>query len=327
MNSELALCYYPTQIALVDDNSHFLLALTLHMEKQFSCCTFSDPHAALKFANRGNERKPKVPPNVDFSRLVHNDFEDIIHLTFNQSDSLRKQHDRYQQLSVVVVDYQMPEINGLDFCRQLNNPNIKKVLLTSEISQSQVIDAFNEGIIDYYVCKGKRNFIEDLHDAVARLQHEYFRDLSRQLKTRALEGLDAIFKEPALSKHFFSVCQEYKVREYYFATKPSRYILHTHDEQEISMLIFSVDDINKHVQIMEEENAPKDLIKKVQSGDYLPYFSSSDGYYEPELEQPNNWLLKSHKIQGSQLFYCALFSTSLNCNETVPFTNIVATFH
>lgn len=327
MNSELALCYYPTQIALIDDNANFLLALSMHMQEKYSCCTFEDPVAGLNFANYSASKITNPLQNADLKHLAHGDFEDIVQLTFNQPGFLRDRQERYEELSVIVVDYQMPDINGLEFCRQLRNPNVKKILLTSEISDSDVIQAFNEGLIDYYVCKRNRNMVEELNQAIARLQLKYFQDISRQIKTRALEGPNAIFSDPALSAHFFKVCTEMEVREYYFVTKPSRYILHTHSGKEVSMLIFSAEEMEKHIRIMEEESAPEDLINKIKSGEYVPFFGSSDGYYEPEMEQWDSWLLKAQLIKGSQNYYCAIYTPTQNCTEHMPVANLVATFH
>ena len=327
MNSELALCYYPTQVALIDDNTNFLTALSLHMQQKYTCCTFDDPVAGLRFANYSASKITNPLQNEELKNLAQSDFEDIVQLTFNQPGFLRDRQERYEELSVVVVDYQMPNINGLEFCRQLCNPNVKKILLTSEISDMEVIQAFNEGLIDYYVCKRNRDMVDELHQAIARLQLEYFRDMSRQIKTRALEGANAIFSDSALSSHFFKICKELEVLEYYFVTKPSRYILHTHSGKEISMLMFSSEELEKHIRIMEEEAAPSDLLAKVKSGEYLPYFSSSDGYYEPELEIWNSWLLPATRIKGKQDYYCAFYAPSANCPNHLPIANLVATFH
>lgn len=327
MNSELALCFYPTQVALIDDNANFLTALTMHIQQTYNCCTFEDPHAGLHYANHSAKNISNPLQNADLKHLAHSDFEDIIQLTFNQPGYLRDHQERYDELSVVVVDYRMPDLDGLEFCRQLRNPNVKKILLTSEISDTEVIRAFNEGLIDYYVCKRDRNMVKELQQAIARLQLEYFRDMSRQIKTRALEGANAIFSDPTLSSYFFEKCKELDVREYYFVTKPPRYILHTNSDKELSMLIFSSEELQKHLCIMEEETAPPDLLEKVRSGEYLPFFKTSDGYYEPEVELWDSWLLRATRIQGKQDYFCAIYSPAANCPNKVPVANLIATFH
>lgn len=327
MNSELALCYYPTQVALIDDNANFLTALSMHMQQKYNCCTFDDPRAGLQYANHSAKKITNPLQNTDLKHLAHSDFEDIIQLTFNQPGFLRDRQERYEELSVVVVDYRMPDLDGLEFCRQLRNPNVKKILLTSEISDSEVIRAFNEGLIDYYVCKRDRNMVSELQQAIARLQLEYFRDLSRQIKTRALEGVNAIFCDATLSAHFFEKCKELDIGEYYFVTKPPRYILHTHSGGELAMLIFSSEELEKHVRIMEEENAPRELIDHVKSGRFLPLFKSSDGYYEPEMEVWDSWLLRATHIQGKQDYFCAIYSPSSDRVDKLPVANLVATFH
>ncbi len=325
MQSEIALCYFPTQIALVDDNANFLLALSMSLQEKFPCCTFEDPQAALSYAN--NRGTPMLASQNKSEHFTHDELEDIVQLTFNLPAFLRSRQDRYEELSVVIVDYLMPDMNGLEFCRRIKNPNIKKILLTSEISGSEVIDAFNDGVIDYYLSKGKKNLAEELNKAISRLQQEYFRDISRQLKTRALDGPNAIFSDPALCQHFSGVCEEYDVREYYFVMNPKRYILHTSSGQELSMLILTKDELSKHIQIMEEEGAPEDLVAKLKSEKYIPYFPSNDGYYDPDLVYLDSWLLKATAVRGTEQYYCAIYSDTIVLHDQLPIANLVATFH
>lgn len=323
MNSELALCFYPTTVALVDDNTGFLEALSTHIGKHFNLCTFTDPREGLAYANGTEDQLEKFqcagPPPEDY--------ENMVEYALNRPGIMRNESQRYDELSVVVVDYHMPHLNGLEFCNQMQNTNVKKILLTSRISDTDVIRAFNEGLINHYVFKNRSNMVGELNSAITRLQNDYFRDMSRIVKSRALEGSHTIFTEPALSNYFFDVCKHLDVSEYYFVTQPSRYILRTRSGNEIAMLIFSEAELERHALILREEAAPKKLIDHVESRKYVPFFDSDDGYYEPDKHSENAFLLKAHEVAGKHKYYCSIYSPRNCSRDDIPLTSLVATFH
>jgi len=323
LSSELALCYYPTKVALVDDNAQFLNALSDRIGKNFNLCSFDDPRDGLSFANQSPNHLEKYHSDDE----AHDEFENMVTNTLNKPGIIRNESERFNELSVVIVDYHMPHLNGLEFCQQLQNPNLKKILLTSRISDVEVIQAFNEGLINYYVFKNNYNMVDELNQAIGKLQHDYFCDLSRILKSRAVEGGKAIFSDPILSRHFSEVCKKLDVCEYYFVAHPSRYILRTRKGEEVSMLIYSHEELDQQLTVLKEEDAPARLIAHIQSGKFVPFFNSMDGYYEPENFSRDGFLVKAHVIEGKQKYFCALYAPSQNNPNTIPLNNLISTYH
>jgi CheY-like chemotaxis protein len=64
---------------------------------------------------------------------------------------------RYEEISTVIVDYDMPSMKGLEFCEKLQNPYIRKILYTGVAGEGLAIEAFNKGLIDGYIRKGDPN--------------------------------------------------------------------------------------------------------------------------------------------------------------------------
>ncbi|OHE73487.1 MAG: hypothetical protein A2Y14_02350 [Verrucomicrobia bacterium GWF2_51_19] len=67
------------------------------------------------------------------------------------------------QLAAIVVDQDMPGLKGLELCAQIEDPLVKKIILTGEADPIEVEDAVEQGKI--YACVTKsHNFIQKLED-------------------------------------------------------------------------------------------------------------------------------------------------------------------
>ena len=53
--------------------------------------------------------------------------------------------ERFAQISVVITDYAMPEMDGVDFLRQIKHSEIKRILLTGVADEKIAVKAFNWG--------------------------------------------------------------------------------------------------------------------------------------------------------------------------------------
>ena len=151
LKSKIPLCFYPTQIVFVDDNSDFLAALSIAFSKQFNVKQFSNTALALQYINEqqreinlvANDEKPKLQGESDaWVKRV------LTHQNLKRFDEVR-----IMEISVLIVDYEMPEMNGIEFCEKINNSSIKKILLTGYATPMDAVNAFNTNTIHYYLKK------------------------------------------------------------------------------------------------------------------------------------------------------------------------------
>ena len=52
---------------------------------------------------------------------------------------------------VAVMDVAMPELNGMEFCRRITDPSIRKIVLTGKADEHVAVKSFNEGLIDRFI--------------------------------------------------------------------------------------------------------------------------------------------------------------------------------
>ena len=70
-------------------------------------------------------------------------------------DALREMKLRGDQVAVILADYRMPELNGIEFLEQAMDiyPGARRALLTAYADTSAAIDAINVVDVDHYLLK------------------------------------------------------------------------------------------------------------------------------------------------------------------------------
>ncbi len=306
MKSKIPLCFYPTQIVFVDDNPDFLDALSMAFSKQFNVQSFDNTDAALRYINEyqreanliANDEKPK--PQGDSDTWVK---RVLTHQNIKRFDELR-----IKEVSVLVVDYSMPSMNGIEFCEKIKNSSIKKILLTGYATPADAVRAFNNNTIHYYLKKNDENMLQDLEVAIQQLQHAYFNELSSSLKAGAIDSGTPFFADPQLARYFEDACESLGVIEYYYLTNPSRFALRTSDSGNFSCVIYTEDDIAEHLQILLEEGAPDTLCSAIESRKFVPLFQTADGFYEPGIVNSMSNIYPATHVSGVVNYYCAIIA-------------------
>jgi CheY-like chemotaxis protein len=304
--SKIPLCFYPTQIVFVDDNIEFLESLSMALSKTFTIKIFNDTDAAIKYINEyqreahliANEEKPKP----------QGESEVWVKQVLTHPNTKRFNEFRIKEVSVLVVDYSMPSMNGIEFCEKIKNSSIKKILLTGLATPAEAIKAFNNNTIHYYLKKDSENMPQELEVAILQLQHSYFNEFSSSLKAEAIDSSTPFFTDPKLAEYFNNVCVSLDVIEHYYLTNPSRFALRTRDNRNYFCVIYTEENITEHLQILQEEGAPEELYKTLASRQYVPMFNTADGYYEPGITKAAEHIHPAVHVHGAVNYYCAIIS-------------------
>lgn len=307
---KIPLCFYPTQVILIDDNSEFLTTLSLALSRQFNVKTFTDTSLALKHINE-QEREIKLTEANDTPK-PEGDSEVWVKQVLTRQNIKRFDEFKAREVSVVVVDYSMPSMNGIEFCEQIQNPSIRKILLTGYATSSEAVKAFNNNTIHYYLKKNDENMLRELEETIHQLQHKYFNEISSSIKAEAIDSGTPFFADLELARYFKKSCEELGIIEYYYLTNPSRFALKTKDNQKFLCIIYTADDIAEHLQVLEEEGAPDSIYAAIESHRSIPFFPTTDGYYEPGIAAPETNIYPADTIKGKVTYYCAIIPDSTN---------------
>ena len=152
----LPLYYYPTTVLLLDNSVDFLTNFSSQLQKKLAVKLYSNPQSALGYLKTLDE-VGKVSYRVFSNTQDHAGGNPVTNYALNLNLSSIKEEiynpKRFSEVAAIVVDYDVTGLNGLEFCRKLDNTPIKKILLTNKIDEKVAIQAFNEGSIDYFIQK------------------------------------------------------------------------------------------------------------------------------------------------------------------------------
>lgn len=306
--SRVPVCYFPTTVVFVDDSKRFLSNLSFKLDEKLAYLFFEDPQKALYFLNVDKQ------PNHLINRClsINTDLEDhsseqhALNLDISAIYKEVYNKNRFNDVSVVVVDYSMPSMDGLDFVKQIKNPYIKIIMLTGEADQALAVEAFNEGTIDKFILKSSANYEEILNSSIIELQQQFFQELTEGIiKLLAVESSNSL-EDPGFRKIFDKILIDKKIIEYYLIDITGSFLLLDINGKASWFIIKTAEDLKMYSEIAEDTEAPKVLREQLKSGDKIAHFFSADDIHEVNGIDWELYLYSAKPLQGKQKYFYAL---------------------
>jgi CheY-like chemotaxis protein len=201
MDVSIPALYFPTTTLFLDDSRDFLLNFVLQLDEEVAYKVFDTPQRVLDYIHRKRSA-----------------LDSVRHFAAIESELLVKalyDPHRFSEVSVMVVDYVMPGMNGLELCRSIEDKNVKKILLTGQADEKMATAAFREGTIHRYLKKNDPNLVTLITRSMRELQREYFNDISAVILEEAPSVLKALLNDPKFAVFFEQACEKHKIIEYY----------------------------------------------------------------------------------------------------------------
>ena len=298
-NLELAKAclYHPTKVVFLDDNQGFLDALELEFGDQKNMMMFTCPDMAMSAINNREEcilRKifsGKEGINDDTANHVGG-FE--VHNIVNIIDDAT----RFDNVSVLVVDYEMPTINGVEFCRKLEDKNIFKILLTAEADTTTAIDAFNSGLIDKFILKTSDNLHEKIMDSILELKTKYFNELSEIIIQSCGKSIKLLLNNDPYKNIFNYVLSTSQAKEYYLVDKYGSFLFLDKNAIPTWLIISDKNKIDDQVGLLEVLDFPLDIIDKIKNKNSV-LFLFSDKEYKEQVSSWEKYIFESIKLDDN----------------------------
>ena len=306
----LAPYFHPTQIVLVDDDIDFLGNLSLQLEADLPYLLFDSTQKALGYIN---DREDEAPSRQRFFKLQE-EADGRRRVTLDTEALAREMHftNRFSRISIAMIDYAMPRMNGLEFCRRIGDPHIKKILFTGVATEAEAVEGFNAGVIDRYIRKSEHNVYEHLNRTIRELQHDHILDMF----TTAIDMFDvevpALLADEAIAQLLATLRSRYEFVEYYMVLNPTGFVLIDGDGELYRLVIVDEDEQKALVEQAVALGAPTECVRLLQAGENLldPAFlgraSNAAG------ESYRHW--KSHmrvaeRVEGARTYRWAVFES------------------
>jgi len=155
-----------SEVIIIDDDQNFLDMLQTMLRE--SVTTFNSPIKALDYINHEKNINDLSALEIDNEKSP----EEILNSFVQWFEG-----NNTQYLSVLVVDYSMPQMSGLEMLSKLKKTNLKTILLTGEADEKIAVKAFNEGLIHHFIAKSDPEVSKSLKKAIFDLRLRFFRDL------------------------------------------------------------------------------------------------------------------------------------------------------
>jgi CheY-like chemotaxis protein len=283
--------YFPTQVILLDDDPDFLEGVSLMLNKCLSFKTFQSAQKALEYVNSAHK-------NVQIQERCYSNYktgplesDSLTHIDIDKLHLELLNGSRFQTASTVIVDYSMPEMNGLEFLLKLKNPFIKKVLLTGQADMELAIKAFNKQLIDQFIDKHDPKLRLKLNSVIESFQDLYFKSSFKLISDPIIaNNRDAFLVDKAFQDFFHDFRTKHNYVEYYMIDTPVPGFLVVDDKGNSgNLLIYTDEALSSHIAMLKELKAPEILITKVAAKELIPGFSFNEEDNDQHQEKLNDW--------------------------------------
>lgn len=285
-------CFYPTTVIFLDDDKCFFDDMAYQLSKdRATYLNFLSSSLFLEYLSLS----PAPRFLQEYVTFVDHDLPDHYRHNANVVDfhHIAQDPQRFQEISVVVLDYDMPFFNGLEVSRQITNPHTKKILLTSIADEPLAIEAFHKGLIDAYIRKNNPLMIHQLNAHIYRLQKAYFIDAFAPFTQTLHTYHRDVEQYPIFTKQYQdlleTLIQKHHIVEYYLCEGVGTCLLINKQGQSFYFYCRNENDYKS----LQWEEMSAQLRELFDNRRYLPHTPASER-------------IKATKVEGPIPFYYAV---------------------
>ncbi|WP_116137739.1 response regulator [Trinickia diaoshuihuensis] len=198
--------FHPLSVLFVDDNEDFLNGLRGIFCDRAVNRFFTNPKAALDYIE-------------SYSGAIHGDElsgADCLAIERGPSNALGKDRlpdaERFEEIAAVVVDYEMPEMDGIRFLSSIRDLPCTKILLTGVAGNREAVDAFNSNLIDFYLRKTDAEMPQKLTNLLADAQKRY----CEQRGQVSVHNVGTTYRDPRVKRLLDELAARDGIVEYYW---------------------------------------------------------------------------------------------------------------
>lgn len=298
--------FYPLTVICIDDNQSVLETLKANLSEQYPITIFTSPHEALQEINK--QHNNLVLENF-LKNITNNEDANVTELQLNvkiaQLAKLSKIPDRCNEICIIISDYSMPEINGIEFLKNISQLDVKKILLTEYQEYQTVLSAFNSGTINRFLLKTNDNLITELRMCLSQLTREYFVEQTKQLRNNIETNCRLPLSDPDFEKFFLNLLKDMNIKEYYLIDKLGSFLLIDSNNERFYLVVHTEKSLNDFTNLYSEPDC-RIFVDQIMSRRKIPYFGDVDPS-SIDLGDWGKYLHVPQKYIGEKLYYWCIF--------------------
>jgi FixJ family two-component response regulator len=270
------------QKIIVDDDQAFAQSILLKMNAN-NFITFDSPREALNYLL--NEYKPKFS-KTDLITVnetaATTSTEQTINVNIKRLKSMLENKQNID-ISVLLIDYHMPEMHGLDFLNEISHLPIKKALITGEKDYSIAINAFNKGLVDAYIRKDDPDFLEKIQSTTLDLEWKYFIELSEIISDIPSNDFSYL-RNKNFSLTFKKFIHDNHILEFCLIDMHGSFLTKDHKGNHKYFLVRNKAQLHEFSIIAKEDGGSPNTIISLEKGNFIPFFGERDFWQIPANE-------------------------------------------
>jgi CheY-like chemotaxis protein len=306
----LPLVSFPSMVALIDDDLLFLEAMTGLLKQNYNLTKLNNPAEALVYFKN---YKPLLSSLKILRGCTELESYDVsghlpVDLDFITLKKLRQHTERSNEISVIIVDYNMPEISGIELCRRLQSFPFKKILLTGEADDQLAIDAFNERVIDCFIRKDSPSLEYDIQFHLNVLTQQYFSHNTKQILKHIETDNLVPASDPAFVTFFKEWCDTHYINEFYLIDQSGNFLLIDKDQKKTYFITHTDRTLNNFIELHEDNSEAKKYVAAVKLGKKIPFFGEDKESWNVD---PSEWTPYFHApriLTGRERYYWTVVS-------------------
>jgi len=289
--------YHPSKVLLLDDEVNFLKALEFNFPELANMAFYVSASEASKAIRNSYQ----LLSSSAINKLDPDDTDTAtgLLLDLNVNNLYKKIYEpkRFDCLTVIVVDYNMPEMTGGDFLRSLSDVSLMKIMLTGKADKDTAIELFNEGVINKFLFKHTDNLIEEIKRAIAELQLRYFYQTSKTIVDN-LEGIKHLFACPDYLNLFQQVLTDSKAVEYYLLDSDGSFLFLDALGEPTWLIVRDTLKLQQQLELVEGLEAPSSIVKPLQDMTH-GLFLLDEAQYRRPIGEWQQFLFAMKKLNSS----------------------------
>lgn len=306
--------YHPVKVVFLDDNQAFLDALSFEFCDHKNMVMLTNPDEAMALISQSREDLY----SKDIERNIIGRYDDESDLQNSRLVDTIFDNARFDNVAVLVVDYDMPQITGVQFCEKLKNINIFKILLTAEADKDVAINAFNKGVIDKFILKGTSNLHQEITTAINELTEKYFYEYSKEFLKKGGSSLKAIINDESYKKVFSDVLNISEAVEYYLVDRLGSFLFLSKYAEPTWLIVCDQRKSDENVDLLLAYEFDENTVDKIRQKNCI-LFLFSDG---ERMEASKNWekyIFEAKKLDDSHSY--SIVGVKIN---SIPWQNITS---
>ncbi|CDZ79388.1 response regulator FixJ [Legionella massiliensis] len=301
MNQDFKAFYFKTEVVLTDDNENFLNALNHKLSNNYLLKPFPNPNNALNYIVSSYENN-LIANASNFIKEASYEDDDNYFVEFSKIRSLADNSQRNKVISVVIVDYSMPLMNGIEFCEKISHLPILKIMLTGHADFNVAINAFNRGIIDRFLLKDSKNMLYNINESIDIMQKTFFEKQSFPLLSCLSANKNTLVSLSEYSNHFKDIVKNLNAIEYYVLDTLGSYLIISEQGHNYYFIVLTNTQLDELIDVAQSSNVAPDLLEKIVNKTHAPIFLKEEDYKVPAL----NWENLLYPLEKRKNYYYCL---------------------